>query len=1140
MVPVGELIDLSDDQDEDSQVLQKTLDEDKNYFNSLLSIKETDLPLYLMSCAGCSVKVLIDSGASGSYVASQVAAGLPSRLVPNREVETAGGHVLAINKQVSLPLDAQGYKHTMDAYVLDTKFDVILGRNWLKTVQPIPDWELDTWRISKNDQEYIIRPHNKREIPDLVYLLSHRQVQRLERRKGIDDVFLCYVRPNDAKPDVTVQDSAESLIKEFDDVFQDTLPGLPPDRGVEHVIDTGDAAPISRPPYKMSPLELAELRKQIQELLDLRLIRPSSSPWGAPVLFVRKKDGTMRMCIDYRATNRVTKRMSHPLPRIDECLEQLYGAKYYSSIDLKSGYHQIRIRKEDIPKTSFNTRYGSYEWVVLPFGLMNAPPVFQKTMNAVLGDCVDKFAMVYLDDILIYSKTKEDHHQHLRCVLERLREAKLIANLKKCDLFKTELEFVGFQVSAHGILPSKKKVQAIQDWPVPSNVQEVRQFVGLASHYRRFIKGFASLAAPLTELTKGTGAKKRAIAWTNDCQVAFEKLKNRMTAAPILVPPNPDVPYVIETDASDYAVGAVLLQQGDDGQMHPLAFESKKLSAAERNYPAQERELLSILHALRTWRCFIDGRHYTVFSDHHPLKYFRSKTKPTPRLTRWIAEIELYDPDIQYKPGRENHIPDLLSRRDGPHCITDEKPLEPDYLYAIKSIQESDWPKFYAFGEEKWPPMFKDLLAKHKDKFVVRNDQVFRLVKNGNDLQENRYVLFARRADLVQEFHKSVGHAGKLTVYDLMRKRWWWPDMRADIEGWLAACPQCQLAARPDRKTHHAPMKPLDVPPVFSRWHLDFIGELPTTINGNRWLLVAVDYATNWTIARAVPDATGQAIANFIYEEIVLPFSCPAEICTDRGANFMSNVLTWYLGRLKTNHIRTSAFHARSNSKVERSNSILKQALRKYAHGQIHRWDCFVEPAVFACRIRKHRTTGFSPYFLVYGVEPKLPGDILPPFIQVNDQDPDESLVVQGRVPEARRLREARLIAEQKLKNQAAKDKANWDAVLKPQIFSVGDHVLMRHENKFSLEYNWKGPFKVLAVNLDYHVYQLQALNGPIYRSWVHTDRLRPIHVNSSVSSDPWFDPTAARAAERRHLEAAQNIVALSEDVQHSEEGILS
>ncbi|KAG2216805.1 hypothetical protein INT45_013817 [Circinella minor] len=702
--------------------------------------------------------------------------------------------------------------------------------------------------------------------------------------------------------------------------------------------------------------------------------------------------------------------MSHPLPRIDECLEQLHGAKYYSSIDLKSGYHQIRIRKEDIPKSLFNTRYGSFEWLVLPFGLMNAPPVFQKTMNSVLGDYVDKFAMVYLDGILIYSKTKEDHYRYLRCVLERLHKAKLVANLKKYDLFKTELEFVGFQVSAHGILPSKKKVQAIQDWPVPSNVQEVRQFVGLASHYRRFIKGFASLAAPLTELTKGTGVKKRAIVWTKDCQVAFDQLKDRMTAAPILVPSNPHAPYFIETDSSDYAVGA---------------------------------------------HCFINGRHYTVFSDHHPLKYFRSKTKPTPRLTRWIAEIELYDPDIQYKPGRDNHIPDVLLRRDGPTCVAADKSLEPEFLYAVKAIDESDWPKFYTFAEENWPPTYKDLLAKHKDKFIVRADQVFR-------------------------------HAGQLTVQELMCKRWWWPGMHSDIQEWLAACPHCQLAANANRKSHHAPMKPLNIPSVFSHWHLDFIGELPTTLSGNRWLLVAVDYTTNWTIARAAPDATGEVIANFIYEEIVLPFSCPTEILTDRGANFMSKVLNNYLGRLKTNHSLTSSFHAHSNSK-------------------------FVNPAVFACRVCKHHTHGFSLYFLVYGVEPKLPGEILPPFIQVTKQELYEPIIIQGQ-----------------------------DALLKPQIFSVNDYVLMRHENKLSLEYNWKGPFKVLAANLEYHTYQLQDLNGHTYSSWVHTDRLCPIHMGTNQLVDPWYDPTAVRAAKRRHLEAASNLAVLSEDVQYSRERILS
>ncbi|KAJ8651383.1 hypothetical protein O0I10_013089, partial [Lichtheimia ornata] len=306
-------------------------------------------------------------------------------------------------------------------------------------------------------------------------------------------------------------------------------------------------------------------------------------------------------------------------------------------------------------------------------------------MNSILGDFLDKFALVYLDDILIFSRTKEDHLKHVRMVLDRLRAHKLYANLKKCEFNKTELEFVGFQVSAQGILPSKSKVKAIQEWPIPTNVQEVRQFIGLASHYRRFIRGFSTIAAPLTDLTKGSGSKTRLIEWTPECQSAFEEIQSRMIQAPTLVPPNAARPFVIETDASDFGVGAVLLQEGDDGELHPLAFESKKLSSAERNYPAQERELLGILHALRSWRCFIEGRSYKVYTDHHPLKYFRSQRKPTPRLTRWIAEMELYDPDIQYKPGKDNHVPDILSRRDGAHCLTNESDMEPEYLYATRA-----------------------------------------------------------------------------------------------------------------------------------------------------------------------------------------------------------------------------------------------------------------------------------------------------------------------------------------------------------------------------------------------------------------------------------------------------------------------
>jgi hypothetical protein len=301
------------------------------------------------------------------------------------------------------------------------------------------------------------------------------------------------------------------LVKEYADVFRDELPGLPPARNDPPMIDTGDAKPVSKPPYKTSPAELDELRRQLNELLKLGLIRPSSSPWGAPVLFVRKKNGELRMCVDYRALNRLSVKKSYGLPNIDECLERLQGASYFSCLDLKSGYHQRRLHPDDIEKSAMNTRLGKFEWLVASFGLKNCPFYFQDLMNNVLSDCLNKFCMVYLDDIIIFSKTASEHQKHVRHVLDLLRQNQLIANLKKCKFNQRQVEFLGYRVSEKGILPDERKVQAIKDWPRPTNVQEVRQFIGLAQTFRRFCPGFASIVAPLTNLTRGSGHKRRSI-----------------------------------------------------------------------------------------------------------------------------------------------------------------------------------------------------------------------------------------------------------------------------------------------------------------------------------------------------------------------------------------------------------------------------------------------------------------------------------------------------------------------------------------------------------------------------------------------------------------------------------------------------
>lgn len=511
------------------------LESDDNYlFN--LNKKATDLPLYDFSLRACvfsnaqPIQVLLDTGATSNYISSKVVTSDMKRipLKFSHQVETANGQLSTIKEKVEFELVVGDMVQQVQAYVFDTKFDLILGRQWFKRYKPIPEWSSDNWKlVSKGGLvEATLVPSNlgssgSLQEGGLVSVISKKQVQRSLKNGEIEELYLVHLRGTEASaaPQPTTSSvsvngldkAVKKLLDDYQDVFRDKLPPeLPPLREVEHVIETGDAAPVRRPPFKMSPLELDELQRQLKDLLDKGFIQPSSSPWGAPVLFVRKKGGALRMCIDYRMINSLcTKRLNTPLPRIDECLERLSGAKYFSQLDLTSGYHQIRIREEDVPKTAFVTRYGSFEWKVLPFGLSNSPSVFQKMMNSVLSGYVDKFVQLYLDDVLLYSKTAEEHIEHIKLVLERFRQHKLYVNPSKSSFNQQEVEFLGMRVSAQGILPSKSKVKAIQEWPRPTNVQEVRQFVGLASHYRKFLKNFSSIAAPLTELTKGTGPKKK-------------------------------------------------------------------------------------------------------------------------------------------------------------------------------------------------------------------------------------------------------------------------------------------------------------------------------------------------------------------------------------------------------------------------------------------------------------------------------------------------------------------------------------------------------------------------------------------------------------------------------------------------------
>ena len=446
----------------------------------------------------------------------------------------------------------------------------------------------------------------------------------------------------------------QELVQQFSSVFPQDMPaGLPPDRGISHAIPMQtDTVPPAQKPYRLSKPQREEMERQINGLLAKGWIRPSSSPYGSPILFAKKKDGGMRMCVDYRAVNKLTIRNSYPLPRSDDLVDRQVGASTFSCLDLQQAYHQVRLNAADIPKTAFTTPQGLYEYMVLPFGLSNAPSTFQSIINDILGPELRHCCLVYLDDIIVYSKSPEEHLSHLRQVLCKLQGAKLFARLHKCRFALTSVKFCGHVIDRNGIMPDPDKVKVVLDWPTPIDVHQLRSFVGLAQYFRKFIQAFASMIVPLTALFK----KGAEFKWSVACQQAFQQVKEALTTVPCLKLPHPDEPFTMITDASGIGIGAVLMQ-GD----RPVAFEGRALTPPEKKWSATEQEMLGVVYHMEKWRCYLDGVHFTVITDHQPNTWFASQKQLSPRQARWYERLRGFDFTWEYRPGRLN-VADPLSR----------------------------------------------------------------------------------------------------------------------------------------------------------------------------------------------------------------------------------------------------------------------------------------------------------------------------------------------------------------------------------------------------------------------------------------------------------------------------------------------
>ncbi|GBG76173.1 hypothetical protein CBR_g21922 [Chara braunii] len=553
--------------------------------------------------------------------------------------------------------------HSLTLLVEDSlPFDIVLGMDWGEVAGATLHLKEHECRLPSSSGEaktarlfHVSGVEN----PLAHCCLSAPAFARLVKKEKLEEqVFVAYVRPvTEPKEEKPLDPAIAKLLEEFKELAEPPTGTV--SRPIQHriEIESGSRTPKGAV-YRMSPRELEELRKQLDELLEKGWIRPSSSPFGAPVLFVPKKEGELRMCIDYRGLNAITVKNVEPLPWIDDLLDRVQGAKYFSKIDLKSGYHQIEVHPDDQYKTAFRTRYGHYEFIVMPFGLTNAPATFQRCMNDLFRPWLDRFVVVYLDDFLVFSKTLEEHQGHLRQVLEKLREANFKINAKKCDWAKTQVLYLGHVLDGDGVKPEDSKIAAIRDWPTPRTLTELRSFLGLANYYRKFVRNFSTIAVPLRGLLR----KETIWKWDKDCTSAMKKLKQALIEYPVLKVADPSLPFVVTTDASQYDIGAVL-QQDDGNGYRPIEFMSARMPSEKVATSTYERGLYALRQALDHWKHYLLGRHFRVYSDHETLRWLKTQAKMTPKLTRWAAEIDQYDFELKPVKGKYNVVADALSRR---------------------------------------------------------------------------------------------------------------------------------------------------------------------------------------------------------------------------------------------------------------------------------------------------------------------------------------------------------------------------------------------------------------------------------------------------------------------------------------------